>query len=335
MIVIHKGKQYQEYIFKKEEDFEKEVIQNHKKLFNEHSIFIDSKKKISSGSLGSSIPDGFLFDMSDPSNREFYIVEFELQKHDFYRHIFPQITKFFAFFKSPQRQKELVEKLFSVIESDAILEKQFKSYLGRVEIYKFISDVIKSSQNILLAIDGEKSELREITSTYLETWGEMVKPMVIKKFVQGSQHLYTVHPEFESIDFSIPEEEPDAEEMAGVYTEEFHINVVSEQVKNAYRAIKKRLLTKKSPFVLNSQKYYISIKAPKNIAFLKFRKSKIRMVILMSEHQLRRRIKKHSIRRLSEGVQGFYNGPCAAVDIADTKNLDEIIRVLREIAEGC
>ena len=335
MIVIYKGKRYQEHIFTKEEEFEKEVIKNHKKLFHEDTIFIDAKRKIGSGSLGNSIPDGFLFDMADPENREFYIVEFELQKHDFYKHIFPQITKFFAFYKNPKRQKELVEKLFSVVDSDALLKKQFKSYLGHVEIYKFINDVIDSSQNILLAIDGDKNELPEITDTYSDTWGKMVKVIIIKKFVQGNQHLYTIHPEFESIDFSYLDAETEDVEDTGIYTDEFHLEGVSGQVKKAYFTIKEKLKSKQNIFLFNPQKYYISIKAPRNIVFIKFRKTKMRLVIMMSEHQLRRRIKKHKIRRLSEGVQGFYNGPCASVDVDDSKNLGEIIRVIKEIAANC
>jgi len=100
MVLFYNGKRFVEYEFEKEADFEKEISENFKLFFGQDSIFIDAKKKIETKSLGNSIPDGFLFDLSDKDNPEFYLVEVELAKHDFFNHIFPQITKFFGFFKN-------------------------------------------------------------------------------------------------------------------------------------------------------------------------------------------------------------------------------------------
>jgi hypothetical protein len=74
------------------------LFANSKSLFGQSSILIEAKKKIDNKALGGTIPDAFLFDLKDPDNPEFYLVEVELAKHSFYNHIFPQITKFFAFF---------------------------------------------------------------------------------------------------------------------------------------------------------------------------------------------------------------------------------------------
>ena len=46
-----------------------------------------------------------------------------------------------------------------IISSDKKLRSQFKKHLGDQEIFKFVNDVIENSQNILIVIDGEKSEL--------------------------------------------------------------------------------------------------------------------------------------------------------------------------------
>jgi uncharacterized membrane protein len=80
-----------------------------------------------------------------------------LASHDFFRHIFPQITKFFAFFKNRKSQSELIKKIYSEIDNNVALKKQFKKYLGEKEIFKFVNDTIENSQNILIIIDGEKS----------------------------------------------------------------------------------------------------------------------------------------------------------------------------------
>jgi hypothetical protein len=99
------NKRFTEKEFSKEKDLEDLMFLNSKNLFGQHSIIIEAKKKIDHKTLGGTIPDAFLFDLNDPENAEFYLIEVELAKHSFYNHIFPQITKFFAFYKNPVSQK--------------------------------------------------------------------------------------------------------------------------------------------------------------------------------------------------------------------------------------
>jgi hypothetical protein len=126
MILLQNDKRFNEYKYKSESEYEKDILTSYKTIFGSDTILIDAKKKIGSEALGKTIPDGFLFDLTDIENPEFYLLEMELESHDFYNHIFPQITKFFAFFKNNKRQKELVGKLFSTIDTDSGLKKQFK-----------------------------------------------------------------------------------------------------------------------------------------------------------------------------------------------------------------
>lgn len=183
MLLFNENKKYYEFAYPKEEDIERDVIQNSQLFFGDKSLFIDAKRKIDSKFIGATIPDGFLFDFSEPDNPEFYIVEVELSSHDFYKHIFPQITKFFAFFKNQQSHSELIDKLFSTINSDNNLKREFKKNIGEKEIYKSIKDIVENSQNILLVIDDEKDELPEIIDTYTDTWGKMVKLIILKKIL--------------------------------------------------------------------------------------------------------------------------------------------------------
>ena len=154
MTIIGDGKRYQEVKQSLESEFEEEIVSASSTLFGANIVFINPKKKIESKSLGGVIPDGFVFDFNDANDPQFYIVEVELIKHSFFGHIFPQITKFFAFYRDTGLRKSLVDKLFSLIKEDDELRSQFKQFLGRREIYKFLSDVIDSSQNILLIADG-------------------------------------------------------------------------------------------------------------------------------------------------------------------------------------
>ena len=334
MILIQGGKRFDEKKFPLEADFEAEVLAAKEKIFGKDTIFIDAKKKIGTQALGNTIPDGFLFDLSDPDNFEFYIVEVELESHDFYNHIFPQITRFFAFFKNSKRQKELVEKLFSTINTDSALKRRFKKYLGDEEIFKFLSDLIDSSQNILLVIDGTKPELPEITDTYSDTWGKMVRVLEVKKFTNKDDAIITVEPAFENLEFSYEEPVAETERKATQYSEEFHLEGVTDTVKQIYQHLKASVHEKDDSYLFNPQKYYISIKGSKNIVFLKIRKKKIRMIVMMPEGKIRERITNHPVKSLSQPVQNFYNGPCAAVDVDGTKNIEEISSLIEAVMEG-
>lgn len=331
MILFQNGKKYIESKYTVESEFEQEIVNSHKLFFGNDVIYIDAKKKIGSQALGKTIPDGFLFDMSDPDNREFYLVEVELECHDFYNHIFPQITKFFAFFKNSKRQKELVEKLFSTINTDTDLKRQFKKYLGEKEIFKFLNDVIDSSQNILIVIDGDKPELPEIMETYSE-WGKMVKVITAKKFNCDDNSIFSVHPEFETLEYS-PQEVIIEHETQTDISEEFHLEGVKDNVKQIYDTIKERIIAINSSFIFNPQKHYISIRGKKNIAFIYPRKAKIRLIPMLPEKEIRKRIEYHNIKSLSESVQRFYNNPCASIDINDLNNIDEIIDIMKTLME--
>jgi predicted transport protein len=332
MKLFTNSKTYNQFQFDKEADFERDVVLYSKQFFGINSIYIDAKRKIETKSFGNSIPDGFLFDLSDKDNPEFYIVEVELAKHDFYNHIFPQITKFFGFYKNPKSQNDLVEKIFSFINNDNDIKKEFKKYLGEKEIYKFIKDTIERSQNILLVIDGDKKELPEIMETYTDTWGKMVKLILIKKFYNNGESIYSMHPDFENIEFADLEDEISVDNENDVeYNEEYHFDGVSETVRQIYTDIKTELLQSYPDLIFNPQKYYISIRKDRNIAFFSTRRKKIRLVVMQSDEETRSEIKNHPVKTLAAGVQKFWNGPSCAIMIDNADNLDEIKKLLKKL----
>ena len=200
MAIFTKSQRVPEIFFKKERDFEREIFENYKLLFGQKTILIDAKMKIESKSLGGSIPDGFLFDFSDRNQPKFYLIEIELAAHDFFGHIFPQITKFFAFFTNLDKRQKLTRKIYELVDSDKELRSEFKKYIGRQEIFKSVNDAIESSQNILIVIDSEKPEISEIEETYTDTWGKMVRCIVMKKFASASNEIFSVEPDFEILD---------------------------------------------------------------------------------------------------------------------------------------
>ncbi|MEI7422005.1 MAG: DUF5655 domain-containing protein [Prolixibacteraceae bacterium] len=323
------NKRFTEKEFSKEKELEDLMFQNSKNLFGQHSIIIEAKKKIDHKTLGGTIPDAFLFDLNDPENPEFYLIEVELVSHSFFNHIFPQITKFFAFFKNPVSQSELIEKLYSLINADAGLKKQFKDRIGNKEIFKFIKDTIENSQNILLILDNEKPELPEIINTYTDTWGKIVKLTLLKEYCNNGESIISLTPEFANL--VTVELSSDEEVKVGPYTEDYHLEDALPEIKEAYRILHDELTEQIKEIKFNPQRYYVSLRKKRNFAFIEVRKKKMTIVAMLDQATIESKIKHHKIVTLTDSVQKFYNGPCAQIIITDQSHIDEIVNLLVEI----
>ena len=231
----------------------------------------------------------------------------------------------------------MVDKSFAVIDTDNSLKGEFKKYLGQAEIYKFLSDIVDSSQNILLVADGAIAELPEIMDTYTDTWGKMVRYLEVKKYVNGGDTIYSITPDFETLQYTEIVGEPADEEVEEIerpkYSEEYHLDGVSDFSKEIYTRIKNIAFSVDKTLVFNPQKYYISIKANKNIAFIQIRKKKVRFIVMMPEEEIRRCIKRYPVASLSAPVQVFYNGPCACVDMSNIDGVDELPALIHRMIE--
>jgi predicted transport protein len=330
-VLFYNNKRYLESKYKREEEFEKTIVKNSKTFFGKNSIVIEAKKKISTKNLGGTIPDLFLIELSDHKNPEFYLVEVELSSHDFFRHIFPQITKFFAFFKDPSSMNELIEKLYTIINSDEKLKGEILERIKKREIYKFLKDMLENSQNILLILDDNKKELPEIIETYTDTWGKMVKTTIIKEFKNNNESIFHVSPDFENIETIDIVESENEDDTKKTFNEDFHLNGVNEEVKNIYYYIKEKISAEIPGVKFNSQHYYISIRKKRNFAYIKLRKKRLGIVVMDDEKNVRNRIKNHTLKTLSNSIQNYYNGPCCEIIIEKNKNLEEIIQLLIDI----
>lgn len=328
MTVVVNGKRFAQFSYPNEKDFEQDVVQFAKVLFGPSVVYIDAKKRLESKTLGNTVPDGFLFVFSEPTDPRFYIVEVEISEHSFYSHIFPQITKFFAFYRNTAVRKTLADQLHVLIDSDKALKSEFKSHLGTGEVYKFLSDMLETSQNILLISDDTIRELPEIFDTYTDTWGKLVKYLEVRKYTSGTDVVFSLTPDFETLPYAEPGQGDDGPGN-GEISERDHLLGVAEQVESVYKKIKEVAASIDNRLVFNSQKYYISIKAGKNIVFLEIRKSKIRFIALLPENEIRSIVKHHNIVSLSPPVQKFYNSPCASIEVVDASHFEEIEAVLK------
>jgi predicted transport protein len=315
--------------FTNEDEFENIVIENSKIIFGYKSVYLNAKKLIKSQTLGGAVPDGFLFNISDKENPEFYIVEAELSTHDFYKHIFPQVTKYLAFFRNEESKTRLVNAVWTAFNEDSSALSDLKSRIGQTEVYKFIKDAIDDSQNIIIVIDDELEEFHEIQKTYTDTWDKMVRVIIVKNYGSKKNGVITITPPFEQIDFvdAPTMEEKDLGEMIS-YTEEFHLEGTSQTVKDIYNRIKNDMLKVFPNLTINPRKYYISFKDKRNFVFILTTKKKVKVVVILEEDEVKKIIKSQKIKTLTQGVQEFWGGLSCKIILEDTKDLDEVIQVI-------
>jgi len=334
------GEIFEQVLYAREEDFEQLVAKNAETIFGNKSIYIDAKRKIDTLALGGTIPDGFLIDLSDPDEPQFYLVEVELQSHDFFKHIFPQVTRFFAFYRDSKQRHKLIETMFTLFQEDAVLTEKIRDSIGSKEVYKFLKDTIDDSQNILIVIDGAKPEFEEIIDTYTDTWGKMVRVQIVNHFRREENNIITIEPPFQNLPFGDAVSPPPEKESGDVsqYTEEFHLEGCDAKVKNIYEKLKREFLGTKKSLRFNPTKYYIGVVDKKNIAFIQTRKKKIRFTVLLTESEVRSILSfgHHIVVAHSESVQRYWagNNPNCSVEIRDLAYWDEIRELVEELVQS-
>ncbi len=117
------------------------------------------------------------------------------------------------------------------------------------------------------------------------------------------------------------------------YTEEYHFKDVNDDTIKIYNEIKENLIKIDPEIQINPQSYYISLRTNKNFAFIKFGRKKLDIVIMLPYEKGKLLIKKHKLKQLGEGVQGFYNGPCFEVELDNKDDLNEIVNAIKEAKE--
>jgi hypothetical protein len=141
-------------------------------------------------------------------------------------------------------------------------------------------------------------------------------------------------PEFQNI------ETPDIEnkvisseeiEELNEYNEDYHLDGVSENVRQIYNKIKGDLLKNNTGLILKPQKYRIAVQKSKKIAFFNITRKQIRLIVMQDETQTKRDIKFNRVGSLKENTQKFYGNPCCEIFIDSIEHTNEIVNLLNKI----
>jgi hypothetical protein len=191
-ILINKNT-FEETSYNNEEELEKAAVENKQYIFGHDTVLIDYKRKTGAkGSQISGIPDGFLIDFSNSKKPRLFFVEYELESHDLYEHIGPQIMRFYASFETAKR--ELHKKLIDTIKTDSQLKKEIEDKVQKTpfdNIDSLLNYVIYDNNvGIIVAIDEQTEDFNSL----LRRLTDVPEVVVLKKYQSNETIVFQYTP---------------------------------------------------------------------------------------------------------------------------------------------
>jgi predicted transport protein len=308
--------------FRFAKELETLLFSNSKLIFGERSFFVQIQRKDQAVFEKGFIPNRILFSLNNIVKPQIYFLCSVFSEQNFYLNIFSQITKFLSYFKS----QEIMEKVCKMIIQDKGVKKEVHGKLTNAGLLKLVKNAL-SKPSILIASDNELKELSEAKSVYSELQ-DAVKGIVIRKFSVNGDTVCTITPPFSEIQLNGKKRIPNAP-----VDEQFHLERSSDEIKKVYKKIKDELLKTNKNLQFNPQRYYISMRKDKNLAFFHFSKKQITLVVKVSEKETRKQIKHYEIKKLTEKVQKFWGAASCSIVIDNGGKLQEVINLLKRLIQ--
>jgi predicted transport protein len=316
--------------FKSELELTEIAFSNTKILFGEQVIVLNYTDKNPVVFPGCLLPYGLLFDLREAQQPKLYIIEATLEKNDL-AELLKKMTQLFHFFKNQENNRLFAETLENAMHKNIGWRNKLKPAFENKTSAEFFQQLLLRKPTVLLITDSFKEELKPFMETYTETWGKMVKPILFQKFTLNGDMIFTIAPSFAELN---SKSKPRDEKVKA--TEEDHLEVISESVKELYLYIKGELLNFNSSLEFRAKKHYISLRKDRNLAFFQLGKRKMTIVIANPEKDTRANLKHHAIRTLADSAKKFWNGNehCFTVVIEKMENMDEIMNMLKKLIGG-
>lgn len=305
--------------FRSEEELEELVIENKKILFGEETFLLRLKNE------SETVPTHFLLDVSNIQRPRFYILDFFQAKQDFYKDVFPRVTRFFIYLN----QEENLVRLLDLMSKDKAIIKELRPLAGEQDYSAYLKVAFAGIPPVLLIVDKELKELPEVWEMYPEKW-EGVKTIVVQKYASNGNTFCTINPPFAEVKpYGKRKRTPHPD-----VDENHHLHDVTDEIKGIYAKIKSELLKANKQAQFNPKPHYISLRNGKNVAFFHFSKSKINLVVKNPLIETRKVIKHHVVKELTEKVQKFWGGPSCTIVIDNLKNVQEVVSVLKNLVSA-
>ena len=310
--------------FRSVKEMEQVILKNYKSFFGQQSFLISLPKKDESVFPQGNLPSGLLLDLSDFIKPKLYIIDVSLEKQSLIETVLPRVARHISQLMNP----EFAEKLSGIIAKDKYIAKELKTKLKPADVPAYLKSAIIGRPSILLISDDEMKDLKQLITTFGKEW-QSVKNIILKKYASNGHTFCIMSPLFTEINGNGKKRTPNAP-----VSEEYHLEKASDEIKAVYKKIKAELLKVNNQLQFNPQKYYISMRRNRNLAFFHFSRKNISLVVMNPEKDTRRLIRHHEVKTLTEKVQKFWNGKCCTVDIGSQKYLSEVINLLKKLVKN-
>jgi predicted transport protein len=137
-----------------------------KEIFGEDSVYLPIGVRLKSEAGLGAEPDGF---MIDPTKKELIIVEAELSKHNPYKHINDQLTRFINSMDNLQTKNAVVERLYAEIRSNKGLQEYFEEKTNE-NLYRWLSKLLNQSPKIVVVIEEKTKEVMEACKILMKSY---------------------------------------------------------------------------------------------------------------------------------------------------------------------
>lgn len=179
-------KEYTEYEYNKEGEFEKDLVENAKKVFGNKTIYIDIKKVLKRKFVNRSIPDGYLLDYTVDARPKLYLIENELKGHSIRDHIAPQLVQFAFNYK--YNLLEIKDIIINYMLKENIDIDAISKNAGYRNADDMITNIIsKEKLGVIIPIDEVSDELKELKNLFRFD----IELLSFKKFVYKQKYMFS------------------------------------------------------------------------------------------------------------------------------------------------
>ena len=202
--ILANNKIYEETNFDDEAELEGAIILNKTYVFGSNIVYLDYKIKTGKkDSRNTGVPDGFLIDFTNPKNPKLFFVEHELESHDLYEHIGPQIMRFYASFETAKRELQI--KLNGIMKDDPQLKNEIEQKRKNTPfenidaLFNYL--IYDKNIGIVLVIDEQTEDLNAL----LKRLRDVPEVIVLKKYQFQNEIIYQYTPFREGITQEVKE----------------------------------------------------------------------------------------------------------------------------------
>lgn len=149
-----------------EKEFHPIIKEHSEEIFGKNTIFLDVSTRLKSEAGIGSEPDGFVI---DPVNEKLYVVEAELSKHDPYKHINDQLTRFINCLDNLATKNMVVEALFDEIEANRNIKRYFEEKVYE-NLHKWLSRLLNKPPIIIVVIEEKTPVVIEACKILMKSY---------------------------------------------------------------------------------------------------------------------------------------------------------------------